>query len=67
MKTHGGVDVYIHVFLVSAFVGGEWSASRPGSFNLGKISYQNLSRKRGEDKNLTHNVIRTPTPRSFSL
>jgi hypothetical protein len=28
MKTYGGVDVYIHIFLTSALVGGEWSASR---------------------------------------
>jgi hypothetical protein len=32
MKTYGGVDVYIHVFLTSAVVGGEWSASRPCRF-----------------------------------
>jgi hypothetical protein len=32
MKAMGGVDVYIHVFLTSALVGGEWSASRPGCF-----------------------------------
>jgi hypothetical protein len=32
MKTYGGVDVYIHVFLTSALVGCEWSASRPGRF-----------------------------------
>jgi hypothetical protein len=30
MKTYGGVHVQIHVFLTSALVGGEWSASRPG-------------------------------------
>jgi hypothetical protein len=30
MKTYGGVDVQIHVFITSALVGGEWSASRPG-------------------------------------
>jgi hypothetical protein len=29
MKTYGGVDVYIHIFLTSALVGGERSASRP--------------------------------------
>jgi hypothetical protein len=28
MKTYGGVDVQIHVFLTSALVEGEWSASR---------------------------------------
>jgi hypothetical protein len=35
MKTYGGVDVEIHVFLTSALVGGEWSASRPGRFTPG--------------------------------
>jgi hypothetical protein len=32
MKTYGEVDVYIHIFLTSALVGGEWSASRPCRF-----------------------------------
>jgi hypothetical protein len=32
MKTYGGVDVQIHVFLTSTLAGGEWSASRPCSF-----------------------------------
>jgi hypothetical protein len=32
MKTYGGVDVYIHVFLTSALIGGEWSASRTDRF-----------------------------------
>jgi hypothetical protein len=36
MKTYGGVDVCTHVFLTSALVGGEWSASRPGRFILGE-------------------------------
>jgi hypothetical protein len=36
MKTYGGVDVYTHVFLTSALVGGEWSASRPGRFTPGE-------------------------------
>jgi hypothetical protein len=35
MKTYGGVDVKIHIFLTSALVGGEWSASRFGRFNPG--------------------------------
>jgi hypothetical protein len=26
------VDVYIHIFLISALAGGEWSASHPGRF-----------------------------------
>jgi hypothetical protein len=30
MKTYGGVDLWIHVFLNSALVEDEWSASRPG-------------------------------------
>jgi hypothetical protein len=36
MKTYGGVDIYIHIFLTSAPVGGEWSASRPGRFTPGE-------------------------------
>jgi hypothetical protein len=32
MKVYGGVDVSIHIFLTSALVGGEWSASRPSRF-----------------------------------
>jgi hypothetical protein len=30
------VDVYIHVFLTIAVVGGEWSASRPGRYTHGE-------------------------------
>jgi hypothetical protein len=36
MKAYGGVDVYIHIFLISAPVGGQWSASRPGRFTYGE-------------------------------
>jgi hypothetical protein len=36
MKAYAGVDVYIHVFLTSELVGGEWSGSRPGHFTPGK-------------------------------
>jgi hypothetical protein len=32
MKTYAGVDAEIRVFFISALVGGEWSASRPGRF-----------------------------------
>jgi hypothetical protein len=32
MKAYGGVDVQIQIFLTSALVGGEWSASRPSRF-----------------------------------
>jgi hypothetical protein len=32
MKTYGGVDVQIHVFVTLALVGGEWSASRSCRF-----------------------------------
>jgi hypothetical protein len=34
MKAYGGVDVLVHICLTSALAGGEWSASRPGRFNL---------------------------------
>jgi hypothetical protein len=36
MKAYGGVDVQTHIFLTSALVGGEWSASRPGRFTPGE-------------------------------
>jgi hypothetical protein len=36
MKTCGGVNVYIHIFLTSALIAGEWSASRPGRFTPGE-------------------------------
>jgi hypothetical protein len=32
------VDVWIHVFLTSALVGGKWPASRPGRFTPGEIA-----------------------------
>jgi hypothetical protein len=34
MKTYSGVDVQIHIFLTSALVGGEWSASRDSSVGI---------------------------------
>jgi hypothetical protein len=36
MKVYGGVDVYTHVFYISALAGGEWSASLPGRFTAGE-------------------------------
>jgi hypothetical protein len=35
MKAYGGVDVWIHIVLTSALVGGEWSASLPCRFTPG--------------------------------
>jgi hypothetical protein len=32
MKKYGGVDLYIHAFLISALDGCKWSASGPGRF-----------------------------------
>jgi hypothetical protein len=32
MKAYGGVDVWIHIFLTSPVVEGEWSASHLGRF-----------------------------------
>jgi hypothetical protein len=34
-----GVDVYIHIFLTSALVGSEWSASRPYRFIPGERTH----------------------------
>jgi hypothetical protein len=38
MKAYGWVDVWIHIFLTSALVVGEWSASRPCRFTPGEIA-----------------------------
>jgi hypothetical protein len=35
MKAYGGVDVYIHIFLISVVAGGEWPASLSGHFTPG--------------------------------
>jgi hypothetical protein len=74
MKTYRAVYVYIHVFLTSALVGGEWPASRPGRFTPGKeppvhIGYeagasQNRSGRRGNEKNFAPAGTRTSAPRS---
>jgi hypothetical protein len=73
MKTYGGVDVYIHVFLTSELVGGEWSASRPGRFTPrerapgthwigGQVGPQSQSGQHGEEKILDPTGTRSPTP-----
>jgi hypothetical protein len=36
MKTYEEMDAKIHVFLTSALLGDEWSASRPGRFTPGE-------------------------------
>jgi hypothetical protein len=36
MKVYGGVDVQIHIFLISALAGDEWSASRPWRITPGE-------------------------------
>jgi hypothetical protein len=61
---YGGVDVYTHISLTTALVGGEWSASRPGRLPRGeRLRYpldrklggpQSLSGRRGEEKILDY-------------
>jgi hypothetical protein len=38
MKVYGEVDVQIYIFLTSALVGGEWSASRSARFTPREIA-----------------------------
>jgi hypothetical protein len=45
MKAYGGVHVYIHIFLTSSLVGGEWSASRPAALPPGSSPWYPLYRK----------------------
>jgi hypothetical protein len=68
------VDVYIHVFLTAALVGGEWSASRRGRFAPGERTPdthwirggrpQSRPGLRGEEKILDPTGTGTPTPSS---
>jgi hypothetical protein len=76
MKTYGGVDVKIHIFLISALAGGEWSASRPGCFTPGERTSDThwiggwVDPRAGLDdveKILDTTGTRTPTPRSSTL
>jgi hypothetical protein len=71
MKTYGGLEVHIHVFLTSALVGGEWSASflcrfspgesAPGTRGIGGwvVSRAGLDVM---EKILDHTGTRTPNP-----
>jgi hypothetical protein len=36
MEARGRMNVQIHILLITALVGGEWSASRPRRFTLGE-------------------------------
>jgi hypothetical protein len=72
MKTYGGVYVYIHVFLTSAIVRGEWSASLSGRFTSEERASGThwigdwVGPRAGLDdvkKILYPTEIRTPTPR----
>jgi hypothetical protein len=45
MKSCAGLDIQIHVFLISAPVGGEWSASRPCRLMSGESSRYPLDRR----------------------
>jgi hypothetical protein len=47
MKTYGGVDVWIHVFLTLALVGGEWSTLPTAAFPLRKDPPVPLDRRLG--------------------
>jgi hypothetical protein len=42
MKAYGVVDVYTQVFLTSALIGGEWSASHPDRFTPGETAASTL-------------------------
>jgi hypothetical protein len=78
MKAYEGVDVYTHVFLTSAPVGGERSASHPGHFTPGEkapqyplnrrlCGTQSWSGRDQEVKILDPPGTRTPNPWLSSL
>jgi hypothetical protein len=75
MKAYGEMAVYSDIFLLSAQVGGEWSASRPCRFTPGERAPGThgiggwVGPRAGLDnveKILNPKGTRTPTPRSSS-
>jgi hypothetical protein len=44
MKTYGGVDVQIYIFLTLAIIGGEWSAYAPATLPPRNIPQCSLDR-----------------------
>jgi hypothetical protein len=73
MKAYGGVDVYIHVFVTWALVGGEWSASRLATLLLWKESPVSIGQEAGwvsepvlmtwrRENFLTLQELKLPTP-----
>jgi hypothetical protein len=48
IRGSGYIYIYIHIFLISALAGGEWSASRLGRFTPGKSPHYPLDRRLGE-------------------
>jgi hypothetical protein len=70
MKTYGGVDVYSHIFLTSALVEGELSASCPDHFTPGTHSIGGcvlpIAGQDDVEKIYNPTGTRTPTPRPSS-
>jgi hypothetical protein len=72
---YGGVDMWIHVFLPPALIGGERSGSCPSPFTPGEIAPldrkpggpQSRSGWSGDEKIFAPTGTRTPTPRPSSL
>jgi hypothetical protein len=50
MKSYRGVHVYIEIFLTSALVGGEWSASLPGSFTTASLHLRGLAHRNSQSE-----------------
>jgi hypothetical protein len=69
MKVYGGVVVYNHIFLTSALVGGEWSASRPAALPPGgnRPRYP-LDRELGGPQSRSgHGEVKIPDPTGLEL
>jgi hypothetical protein len=68
VKAYGGMDVQIHIFLISVLLGGEWSASRPGRFTPSthwiRVWVGPRAGLNYVEKILDPTGTRTPTPRS---
>jgi hypothetical protein len=65
IRTYGGVDLQIRIFLTSATIGGEWSASRLSRFTLrGESPQYTLDRRLGEPQSRSgrYGEVKIPDP-----
>jgi hypothetical protein len=70
MKTYGGVDIWIHVFLISALIGGRLLPWKEPPVPIAQEAWGGGGTIAGLDdmkKKKVHDPTRTPAPQSAGL